>query len=229
MKKILTLTLCCFVSVTLCAQYKKAGFFDKEGRTYELGTNFSFLGLTESPAVSLLYSASLETSKKLSGFMDLELMLPSKFHYYAQYNVNGTPTSGMIAGQIPNVLLIKYGAQYRFINPEKAEETKLVPYARLGLLGGFIFSNNYKLKAANGDEIEQYNLSPTPPQEMSSFWGLEGGIGATYYFTEKFGLKVGGMYRRIFTVKSQVETGTFIPIDSHAGITVALKYRIFSE
>ena len=62
MKQTITISLCFFISFTLSAQYKKASFFSKQGRTYELGTNFSYLGSGQAPAVSIVYSGSLETS-----------------------------------------------------------------------------------------------------------------------------------------------------------------------
>jgi len=44
MKKIYLMAVMAALCANAGAQYKKASFFNKEGRTHELGTNISFIG-----------------------------------------------------------------------------------------------------------------------------------------------------------------------------------------
>lgn len=234
MKKISLITGMAVLCLGAKAQYKKASFFTKEGKTYELGTNISFVGNGGGkPVLSIVYSGSLEGGKRVSLFSDIELMLKGNMSYNATYyNGIGIPTTGKLSGETPMYLLVKYGAQYRFISSEKVEEAKLVPYARLGLLYGMTFSSDYKLKDQNGNPISGNEASPATPEHEIPF-GLEAGAGVTYFFSKNFGIKVGADYRQFFHI-SGINTGSnssdiYYPLKSHPGISIALKYRVFGD
>ena len=223
-------------ALCLCtnAQYKKASFLNKEGRTHELGTNFSFIGNGGgSPVLSIVYSGSLEGEKKLSLFSDIELMMKGKLGFNAEYyNDIGATSTGKLTGETPMYLLIKYGVQYRFVKGESGDDAKLVPYARLGLLYGIGFGNDYKLKDKDGNAVSPGNSTPSTPDHESPF-GLEAGAGVTYYFAKNFGVKIGANYRELFHISGINEgsstSGIYFPLKSHPGISVALKYRIFRD
>lgn len=233
MKKNILLLLLLNITISSFAQYKKASFFNKEGRTHELGTNISFIpngGGT--PVFSIVYSGSLETDNKLSLFSDIEVMLKGKLSFNGEYYNNLANTEyGKITGQTPAYLIIKYGAQYRFIKKESTDNSKFVPFARFGLLYGIAFSADYKLRDANGNYISSGNSTPATPENESPF-GLEIGGGATYYFTNSIGVKFAANYRQLFNING-IKTGNadnvFYPLKSHPGISISLKYRIFND
>lgn len=234
MKRLIFTGVLSLAFVMSFAQYKKASFLNKEGRTHELGTNFSFIGNGGgSPVLSVVYSGSLEGEKKLSLFSDIELMMKGKLGFNAQYYNNlGVTTTGKLTGETPMYLLIKYGVQYRFVNGESGDDAKLVPYARLGLLYGIGFSTDYKLKDKDGNSVSPGNSTPATPDHESPF-GLEGGAGVTYYFAKNFGIKAGFNYRTFFHISGINEgsstSGIYYPLKSHPGISIALKYRIFRD
>jgi hypothetical protein len=234
MKKLIFTSAMALLFSASFAQYKKASFLNKEGRTHELGTNFSFISNGGgSPVMSIVYSGSLEGEKNLSLFSDIELMLKGKLGFNAAYyNDLGVNTTGKLTGETPMYLLIRYGAQYRFVKSESSDDAKLVPYARLGLLYGIGFGNDYKLKDKNGNSVSSGNSTPSTPDHESPF-GLEGGAGVTYYFAKNFGIKVGANYRTLFHISGINEgsstSGIYYPLKSHPGISIALKYRVFRD
>ncbi len=234
MKIVTIITAFTILSTSGFAQYKKASFLNKEGRTHELGSNISFIGNGGgSPVLSIVYSGSLETEKKLSLYSDIELMLKGKFSYNAGYYNNLAVTAtGKLTGETPLYLLIKYGAQYRFIKTDNEEATKLVPYVKLGLLYGIGFGSDYKLKDKDGNSVSEGNSTPPTPEQEAPF-GLEAGAGVTYYFTKNFGVKIGANYRQLFHIRGINERAnaedTYYPLKSHPGISISLKYRIFKE
>jgi len=227
MKKTVILTLLVTVMFSSFAQYKKASFFNKDGRVYELGAgNSLFSDRDGKPAMSLFYSNQLENDKKLSGLVELEFMLKSKFTYTGTYydNNQNKDVTGIITADRGSAIIGKYGAQYRFVNAEK-EDQKLIPYLRLALITGLDFGASNPRTANNG------SVSPDPyPNDTESFAGLEGGGGVSYYFTKNFGIRIGGVYTVPFIIEKSI-TGntTYHTFKNHPGITISLKYKIFSE
>ena len=65
---------------------------------------------------------------------------------------------------------------------------------------------------------------------MAAFLGLEGGAGVSYYFTQKFGIRVGGAYRYGVTLASGfASSNVYNSYKSHPLATVSLKYKIFNN
>ncbi|WP_462255236.1 hypothetical protein [Ferruginibacter sp.] len=234
MKIVTIISAFTILSTASFAQYKKASFLNKDGRTHELGSNISFFGNNGgSTVLSVVYSGSLETEKKLSTFTDIELMMKGKFSYNAEYYSPsaGTTVTGMLYGEKPPYLMLKYGLQYRFTKKEIEEDNKLVPYLRLGLLYGIALNTDYKLKDKSGNSVTE-NTTPSLPSIEVPF-GVEAGAGITYYFTKNLGVKVGANYRQFFQIDAlnggNNDESTLYPLKNHPGISIALKYRIFKE
>lgn len=227
MKKLTITAIAAVIAIQGFSQYKKASFFNKDGRVYELGVANSFFPNQEGkPAMSFFYSNSIEGDKKISPFIDLEFMPKSKFTYtgtYYSYNA-GNIISGKITATRGAALLLKYGLQYRFVNSE-AEQQKIVPYVKGALLFGFDFGASDPVSQTDG------SVSPEPyPNDTESLVGLEGGAGIAFNFTKNFGIKLGGAFRTAFAIEpSETGTATYHSFKSHPMVAVSLKYKIFSE
>lgn len=228
MKQLLLAISITFISIAAFSQYKKASFFTKDGRIYELGMAASiFPDKNGAPATSVFYSNSLETEKKFSLAFELELMLKSKIQYSASYYDNNTSSNvqGMVYVNRSSSMLVKYGGQYRFVNTEK-EDSKLEPYIKGMIFYGMRFKD-FITTDKNGNEI---SATPSPSGSMN-IYGAEAGAGITYYFADKFGIRVGGFYR--YAISADAITGTsyetYNMFKSHPGFSVSLKYRVFSE
>jgi hypothetical protein len=235
MKKIMMAVTVALVCVNATAQYKKASFLNKSGRTNELGFAMSFIpNGGGAPVKSLFYSGSLEGSKRVSLLTDIEFMLKGKFAYTTQYFEPNTVNliTGKLTGQSGSYLLFKYGVQYRFINPAKTEETKLVPYLKLGIMVGLGFKKDYQLTDNNGNSFNFTEVTPTISDVETPF-GLEGGAGATYYITKNLGIKAGVNYRQVILSKGLAEEisgeKVYSVFKSNPSIAISLKYRFFRE
>jgi hypothetical protein len=235
MKKIVLMLLVTITGMSSFSQYKKASFFNKEGRTHELGTNISFIkngGGT--PVLSIVYTGSLETEKKISLFSDIEFMMKGKMSYTGEYykNAVGATVTEKLTGKTPIYLLVKYGLQYRFTNTENGDDSRLVPYVRAGILYGINFGSDYKLRNSEGEFVSGDNVNPATPQNESVL-GLETGAGATYYFTQNLGIRAGINYRYFIHYSGIGGRGNtdnvFYPLKVHPGISISLKYRIFAD
>jgi hypothetical protein len=235
--KVITITVAFtfFVLATSFGQYKKASFLNKEGRTHELGTGFSFIpngGGT--PVKSVFYSSSVEGQKSISLFYDLEFMTKGKFSFAGNYydaNTGGNATK-QINGKSGMYILLKYGAQYRFIKPENTEETKLVPYVKLGLLVGFGLGIEDKLKDKDGNSYNRDDVTPIL-QTFENLYGIEAGAGVSYYITKKIAIRFGANYRQVILGRGFTEEvsgeDVFNIFKSHPSLSLSLKYRIFSD
>ncbi len=230
MKKSILITAACILAATTFAQYKKASFFNKDGKVYELGVIKSFFpDAAGKQPLSIVYSNSVENGqKKFSGYQEIEVMLKSNFSYNSSYYspAQNQNVTGKITATRSGALIIKYGGQYRFINTEK-EDLKLEPYIRLGLIYGLNFGGK--------NPVDKNNQPVSPdvyPTETESILGIEAGGGVSYFFTKKFGVRAGGFFRLSSNVEAAISgdnAGTYNSFKAHPGITLSLKYKIFSE
>ncbi len=232
MKQIKFLSVLVLFCATTFAQYKKASFFNKDGRTLELGTSLAFIpNGAGRPALCFNYTTSIESAKKISPYSELEFMPRMRFSFdgIGFSSTTGSYVSGKFTGTSPVYLLTRYGLQYRFANAESGNEAKLVPYVKAGLGVGYGIGLNYSLRDNNGNIISSDDTEPSVPEHELSFIA-EPGAGATYYFTKKTGIKVGLSYMHVMQLikngNSQIE---FFPFRSHVKLNVSFKYRIFSE
>ncbi len=228
MKKIFVPAFIMLISTSVFSQYKKASFFTKDGRVYELGAISSlFPDKDGAPPLSIFYSNSYEGEKKLSFLGELEFMMKSKVTYNASYfdNTTNTNKQGMVYVNRGASLLGKYGVQYRFVNTQN-ENSKLEPYLKGSIFYGTRLKE-YIVTDKNGNEI-----SPSPyPTGTANVFGIEGGAGISYYFTKNLGIRVGGFYRYAISADkiSGNATGVYDMFKSHPGFSLSFKYRIFSE
>lgn len=227
MKKILIIVCIMVVSTAAFGQYKKASFFTKDGRVYELGAVSSFFSNNYGkPPLAIYYSNSIEADKKWSYFSDLEFMLKSKFTYTAAYRdpVLGTDVTGKVIADRGSAFAVKYGAQYRFVKANAERET-LVPYLRLALAIAYDFG------AKNPVNDKGVSVDPEPEiNDAAAFLGLEGGAGISYYFTQSFGIRLGAGYRYGVTVANGFASANiYNSYRSHPLASISLKYKIFNS
>ncbi len=236
MKKVTQFILVFFITTSTFAQYKKASFFTKSGRTFELGTRQMFISNgCGRPTSGIFFSQSLETEKKLTLYGDIMAILPGKFSYFANYTQYGGGTvNEKLSGKSPFHLYFCYGLQHRFTNESNNGEKGITPDVRVGLFGAINFASNIQLTRPDGNVADGYDFNPSIAED-ASYIGLELSGGATYYFSEKFGIRgAAGYYpcvnpANISNSGGSGNSGVFNPFKSHPAITFTLKYRISSE
>ncbi len=230
MKKSILISVTCLLVATTFAQYKKASFFNKDGRVYELGVIKSFFpDAGGKQPLSIVYSNTIErSSKKFSGYQEIVFMLKSNLTYTSSYYspAQNQTVTGQIIAKRSGAIIIKYGGQYRFINSEK-EDIKLEPYLRLGVIFGLNFGGT--------EPVDKDNQPVSPdvyPSETESILGLEAGGGVSYFFTKKIGIRAGAFFRYAGNIENLITGGygdVYNSFKAHPGITLSVKFKILSE
>src|SRR5688572_29162933 len=91
MRKLIPTAVVLFLSFSLSAQYKKAGFFEKEGRTYELGSQIYMMGKGNGNPIG--YKIAFGRDKDGNRFFsswDIQF-IPSHEYSYTSTDENETP------------------------------------------------------------------------------------------------------------------------------------------
>ena len=82
MKKLTTISLLFFICFSLSAQYKKASFFGKEGRTYGLGTQLDAMGDGKGSPVGFAITFGRDRDgKQFFSSWDLQYISSYKFSF----------------------------------------------------------------------------------------------------------------------------------------------------
>ncbi|HPH83876.1 MAG TPA: hypothetical protein PLC48_00400 [Ferruginibacter sp.] len=194
---LLVMTAC---SLSVEAQYKKASFLTRGGRTYDLGFSGHFISDGKSNVPGIYYSYGSDKGKRFFQWNDLELLLPTKFEYQTRDVNLLTPVT--VTGKSKLGLAFRYNVGFYLLNP-KNEKNKLKPFLTIGLnvlaLGGSAkpVSVEYNPDLTNG--VEKY------PGETTFSFGGNVGAGAIFTLSDKFGIKLAGGYN----LQSQVEPSKY--------------------
>lgn len=214
----LFLSLLCF---SLSAQYKKASFFDKEGRTYGLGSQLYAMGDGKGSPVGFAVSFGRDRSnKQFFSSWELQLIPSYKFSFETTdendnaINVNGKTKTHLI-----------YGVNYGFFLLKNKEDRKVKPYASFGfnivLLGG--------VKEISDNNSPAYNKKAVADQNFSS--GIKGGLGCLFSLAPKFSLKLDGGYNYQLNISSESfsDVKAYHLFSNHPYASVGIRYRIVKE
>ena len=212
------LILCLYTGVA--AQYKKASFFEKTGRTYGLNTKLFALGDGKGSPLGFTFSFGADQDDKRF-FYDCEIAyLPSYSFSFTTTDANGNEIT--VAGRSKANVIFGYNFGYHLLKNEDAEQL-FKPYATAGisasLIGGpkEIFNDSWDNKKVVGDR----NFSG----------GIGGGLGALLNFTPWLALRLEGGYTYQFNIKPQGAYGSefYYMLNKHPYATAGLRFRIVSE
>lgn len=208
MKKInltLLVLLICFSSM---AQYKKAGYFGREGRTYSLGARWYALG--EGINTQMGYSLSLGNDVEgKQWFFGWGLQyIPSYDYTLAASKWDGT--SYYVMGTTRSTMIFEYNFGRFLLNNEKVER-KIKPY----LAGGI------GIKFAGGAK-ESTDEDPEAQPPVFGL-GLSGGGGLFCYFTKHIGIQAEGGYN--YQIKLDAEE-KYNPFPKHTYVKAGLVFRL---
>jgi hypothetical protein len=189
--------LCAGIIMLLCgnveAQYKKASFLTKSGRTHEVGGMARFLSSAGAGTMpSFYYGYGRDKGKRLFHWFDLELMFPTNFKY-STYEVSSPQDKVEVSGKSKIGLAYRYNLAGYLTNPES--ESKIKPFATLGI-NVMIVGGTAKSYTTYPEFADPYEVPP-----FSSFsYGGNAGLGAIYNFSNKVGIKAaaGFNYQGLF-------------------------------
>lgn len=209
------LLLCLYAGVS--AQYKKASFFEKTGRTYGLGTRLFALG--DGKGSPLGYTLTFGTDQDgKQWFYNCDITyLPSYTFSFNTTNYNDAPVT--VSGSTKANLIFGYFAGYHLLKNENSEKL-FKPYVTAGIQASTLGGPKETVNDSwdNKKVVAERNLSG----------GIGGGLGALLNFTPSLALKLEGgyMYQFNFSNKGQ---NTYQLLTKHPYASAGLRFRIVSE
>jgi hypothetical protein len=222
MQKITTTALLFFICFSLSAQYKKASFFGKEGRTYGLASQLHAMGDGKGSPIGYTVTFGRDKDgKQFFASWELEYIPSYKFSF-GTTDYNGETVA--ISGQSKSHLV--YGVNYGFyLLNNKVEDRKLKPFVSLGfnivIAGGIKYFNN--------DVNSTDNAKYAPGSVFST--GLRGGLGLLYNFSPKFALKLDGGYTHQYNLSMNEEgvSDEYYMFTRHAAVSLGIRFRFVKE
>jgi hypothetical protein len=177
-----------FLLAVLCtgafAQYKKASFFEKEGRTYGLGARLSALGDGKGSPVGFYAAFGRDQGgKRLFTWWDLQIIPGYNFSKEVIDNTSEETTT--VTGKSRMQIIYGYNWGWHFIKSE-GEMPKLQPYLTAGFNFGIL--GGVKEMSDNG-----YDTEPTIA-ERSFSCGIGGGAGLIFNINSWFALQASAGY-----------------------------------
>jgi len=224
MKKLIQTLAVLFLTLSLSAQYKKASFFEKSGRTYEFGTRmFMMKDGKGSPLGYTLGFGRDREGKQFFSSWELQL-IPAYSYTYNTVDENDQPLT--VNGKANTAFI--YSPNYGYHLLKNTAGRKVQPYVLAGL--------NIVL-ASGANDAETYTPEPYGyPKRQTSLQtlsvGLNGGLGCLVNFSQKFGLKLQGGYDRQFNMSTtdwDDAVKPFFLITSHPYVSAALRLRIIKD
>lgn len=222
MKKMMPVVVALLISSGTSAQYKKASFFGKSGRTYEVGSQMYMFGDGKgSPIGFKIGFGSDQDGKRFFSSWEIQYIPSYKYtfattDYYSNnpVTVNGTTKSTWV-----------YALNYSFHLLKNDEEQRMVmPFVSAGL-------NTVLSKGVKTETYDPDGANPVKGTNEKFTAGIGGGLGALINITPRYGFKLQGGYNY------QIHMGTSNQYDenpynlhtTHPYATLTFRLRLVSE
>jgi len=205
----------------LSAQYKKASFFEKTGRTYGISTKlYAFGDGKGSPLGFTLSFGKDQENRRLFTFWDLSY-IPGYSFTLKTSDVNGSPVT--VTGKSKFQIVYAYNWGYHLLKNENTEQ-KLQPYLTAGI-------NALVLGGVKEVSDNNYNDNAKMVADRSFTAGINGGAGCLFNITPGFAIKLEGGYTYLanLTLDENIEKDAYHMYTSHAYVTAGIRFRISSE
>jgi hypothetical protein len=222
-----------FAGILNCtnAQYKKASFLNKKGRTYDLGSTAAFLGAGNSPCYGFYFSYGKERSdKRLFHWFDLEYKRRASFSYntFSKTVVgnNATSTPVSVSGKSLASFTYRYNLAYFLVNNGN-DDNIVLPFVSLSIsyigLGG-------RMKYTISPNALNDNLTTKVNEEGNLGLGAGIGGGAIYKLNKKISLKGTLAYYGIYSLEtesnSKVKNSVFVTVPNHLAINIGFHWLL---
>ena len=236
MKKINLLLALAILTTIANAQYKKASFLNKDGRTYDLGISPHFLSNSSATAMGILFSYGRDKgNNRIFHWYDLELILPTTFKYTTNGTTYDNNTNAYVT--IPNVhvtgksttqLIWRYNFAYYLLNNQD-EKNKLLPFVSAGInwcLSGA--SPSGVLTVDNNASVYDLDKYPAP---VSLSVGADVAAGAIYDITKVIGAKIllGYNFQKNYHSSlsgSSLQSEYYYFLDNHLYGSIGIRFRM---
>ena len=225
MKKLIPTVAVLLLSFNLSAQYKKAGFFEKEGRTYELASQLYMMGKGNGNPIGYKVAFGRDQDgRNLFITWDIQF-IPSHKYSYTTVDENEVPVT--VTGKSKHTFVYGLNWGYHLLKAKPDEMRRVQPFIGAGiniLLAGGIRSETYS------PETFSYLKRNTSEQTIS--FGLNAGLGCIVNLSSKLALKVQGGYDHQFNMSAQNwddEVKPFFLFGSFSYASLGLRLRIVKD
>ncbi|MEI2749672.1 MAG: hypothetical protein V9E88_13040 [Ferruginibacter sp.] len=223
MRKIVSCICLLFIVTATNAQYKKASFLNKSGRTYDLGFSGRLMNNGIGSKPGLYYSYGRDKGARTFHWFDIEFVLPVKYAYNT-YDLNNPTVPVAVSGKTRFGITYRYNFGIYFIDVSKSE-SKIRPFATAGLN---IMVSGATLRYQTLKTVPEYSDPQTRPSFSGISYGGNIGIGGIYQINSKIGIKlVGGYNLQGFMDTDQVVEGGYKLYDinpSHPYVTAGVRF-----
>jgi len=204
------------------AQYKKASFLSKSGRTYDLGASARFLSGGGGTVPGFYYSYGRDKGKRVFHWFDLEFLVPTKFNYNT--NDKADPQTVVnVTGKSKFGLAYRYNLAYYLTNVENSE-SKLKPFVTAGI--NFLITGG----TASTYDYTPSNADPSKIPLFSAFnCGANAGLGGIYSISEKIGIKLTAGYNWQGTVSTESGSSVYNVFGNHAYVGLGIRFVIVGD
>jgi hypothetical protein len=222
MKFVATTLLILACSSTMFAQYKKASFFEKSGRTYGLGLQMYALGDGKGtvPGLNLSFGRD-QDGKRLFSFWELRLIPSFKFKFET-LDLDAEPVTVTGKSRMSLIYAMNYG--WHILNPDVTER-KFHPYLTAGfnivIVGG--------MKKLDDESWEENTIKKVPSRNFST--GIGGGLGSIIDLHGNWSLKIEGGYTWQGNVSSEFQDNEdeYFMFTNHPYASAGIRFRIESD
>ncbi len=228
MKKIqFLLAIMIMANITVSAQYKKASFLSKAGRTYALGVTAHNLGDGKgSPLGYSFSSGSDNTAKHFFHWYEIVAIPPFKYSYETTYHDGNTDQDvpATVSGKSKFHLIYDYNMGYHLLNRKRDKEPTLQPYLFLGF-------NIVVFGKADEPEIPNYYDYKKKVSTSGLSFGARGGLGLVFRITDRIGIKtdLGYDYQYNWSADDYYDSEMYHMFTNHAFVNAGLRFRFLQD
>jgi hypothetical protein len=231
MKKLFLFAVFFSAITTTQAQYKKASFLKKKGRTYDLGLTSRVLGGGNSVALGFSFGYGKERSdKRLFHWWDLDYTMGHNYKYNTTAQVltglNYVETPVTVSGKAGSNLAWRYNLAYFLLNNGN-EDNKILPFIDLSV--GIILSLDGKSSHTTTPIITSSNSLRKPVVEGGVGAYTAGiGAGAIYKVNNGFGIKFSAAFYGIVGSEnaSTGGEGYFKTLPNHVSVSIGAHWLL---
>lgn len=228
MKKFIPVLFAVLIGTAASAQYKKASFFGREGRTYEFGTTIHAFGdgRSTTPGFKFAFGSDRE-GKHLFTFYELQYITGIKYAYTTMGDYFA-PQPVAVTGKTRGYGWFGVNVGYFILNNDNEKAVK--PFVALGanvIYGGFAEDETKDNETRTPDTDYREMETDRRPAD----YGVSGSLGCMIKLKGRFGIRVNGGYTHMFHLGEQnTEYGKpYNVFDGHPFASFTLRFRTTAE
>jgi hypothetical protein len=222
MKKMMPVIVALLISSGISAQYKKAGFFGKSGRTYEVGSQVYMFGDGKgSPTGFKIGFGRDQDGKRFFSSWEIQYIPSYKYTFTTTDYYNNNPVTVNGTTKSTWVYALNFGLH---LLKNEEEQRMVMPFVSAGI-------NTVLSKGVKTETYDPASAIPAKGTSDKYTAGLGAGLGAIINITPRYGFKLQGGYNYQFTmgVSNQYDENPYNLYTSHPYASLSFRVRLVSE